>query len=175
MTRVGNGNNGGGLSALGSIRLDLLDELLSGNNLSEDNVLSVQPGGGDGGDEELGSVGVGSSVGHGKEERLAVSVLEVLISELLSVDALTSGSVTLGEVTTLQHELGDHSVERAGLEVEGLSGLADSLLTSAESTEVLSGLGDILGVELKDDSASGGIVNGDIKEYLRVGHGDAVI
>lgn len=52
---------------------------------SEDDVLAIEPSSGDGGDEELASVGVGTSVGHGKEERSGVLVDEVLISELLSV------------------------------------------------------------------------------------------
>lgn len=60
-------------------------KLGNGIYLSEDDVLAIEPCGGDSGDEELASVGVGSSVGHGKEERLVVLVLEVLISELLSV------------------------------------------------------------------------------------------
>ena len=36
---------------------------------SEDHMLVVQPGGLDGGDEELGAVGVGTRVGHGEEAR----------------------------------------------------------------------------------------------------------
>jgi hypothetical protein len=49
---------------------------------------TVQPRGDDGGDEELGSVGVGSSVGHGEQEGLVVPELEVLVGELVSVDGL---------------------------------------------------------------------------------------
>lgn len=42
--------------------------------------------GDNGGDEELGAVGVGTSVGHGKEALLGVLELEVLVGELLTVD-----------------------------------------------------------------------------------------
>lgn len=42
--------------------------------------------GDDGGDEELGSVGVATGVGHGQETLLGVLELEVLIGELLAVD-----------------------------------------------------------------------------------------
>lgn len=45
-----------------------------------------------------------------------------------------------GEVTTLKHELGDDTVEGSTLEVEGLAATAGTLLTSAESAEVLSSL-----------------------------------
>jgi hypothetical protein len=65
---------------------------------------------------------------------------EVLVPELLAVDGLTTGTVAGGEVTTLEHELGNDTVEGSTLEVEGLAAAAGTLLTSAESAEVLSGL-----------------------------------
>jgi hypothetical protein len=46
---------------------------------TENDVLAIQPGSDDSGDEELGAVGVGASVGHGEETRLRVLELEVLI------------------------------------------------------------------------------------------------
>lgn len=49
--------------------------------LTEDDVLSVEPGGDDGGNEELRAVGVRASVGHGEEVRPVVLELEVLICE----------------------------------------------------------------------------------------------
>ena len=85
-------------SGVGTLSLDLPDEILSLGDLTEDDVLTVQPGGNDGGDEELGSVGVGSSVGHGEQEGLVVPQLEVLIGELVSVDGLTTGTVVVGEL-----------------------------------------------------------------------------
>lgn len=39
-------------------------------HLAENDVLAIEPRGLDGGDEELGTVGVGSSVGHGEQSRL---------------------------------------------------------------------------------------------------------
>jgi hypothetical protein len=74
-------------------------------------VLSIEPGSGDGGDEELAAVGVGAcglergwrvnifpkarrwgakrtSVGHGEEEWHVVLVLEVFVSKLLAINAL---------------------------------------------------------------------------------------
>ena len=39
-----------------------------------------------GGDEELGTVGVLTGVGHGEETLLGVAELEVLIGELVAVD-----------------------------------------------------------------------------------------
>lgn len=47
--------------------------------LTEDDVLSVEPRGDNGGDEKLRAVRVRASVGHGEEVRLIVLELEVLI------------------------------------------------------------------------------------------------
>jgi hypothetical protein len=41
-----------------------LDNILSSHNTSRDSVLVVEMRSRDGGDEELGTVGVGSSIGH---------------------------------------------------------------------------------------------------------------
>jgi hypothetical protein len=41
-----------------------LDNILSSHNTSKDSVLVVEMRGRDGGDEELGTVGVGSSISH---------------------------------------------------------------------------------------------------------------
>lgn len=53
--------------------------------------------------------------------------------------------VATGEVTTLKHELGDDTVELG-------AGIAEALLTSAESTEVLSRLGDDIVEKLEVDA-----------------------
>ena len=59
--------------------------------------------------------------------------LEVLVGELLAVDALAASTVALGEVTALKHECLDHTVEARAL-------VAVALLASAQGTEVLDGL-----------------------------------
>lgn len=65
---------------------------------------AIEPGGDDGGDEELRAVGVGPSVGHGEEERLVVLELEVLIGKLLAVDGLAAGALGLQSVGCGTHE-----------------------------------------------------------------------
>ena len=52
---------------VGTVSLDLLDQLVVVDDSAENDVLAVQPRGLDGGDEELRSVGVGSGVGHRQE------------------------------------------------------------------------------------------------------------
>lgn len=48
--------------------------------------MNINLRGDDGGDEELGAVGVLSGVGHGEEALLGVLELEVLVGELLTID-----------------------------------------------------------------------------------------
>lgn len=59
------------------------------DDLAEDDVSVVEPGCLLGGDEELGSVSVFASVGHGQPPGSIVLQLEVLIGKTLSVDAQT--------------------------------------------------------------------------------------
>lgn len=58
---------------------DLLDDIESFDDLAEDDVLAVQPRGWDGGDEELGALGVWSSIGHAEVSRSSVLDLEVFV------------------------------------------------------------------------------------------------
>merc|ERR1711879_967243 len=153
---AGRANGGDTLTVLdgtagGAASLDGLDDTdgLGVSDLAEDDVAAVEPRGDDGGDEELGAVGVGAGVGHGEEERLVVGELEVLVGELLAVDGLSTSAVATGEVTTLEHELGDDTVELG-------AGVAEALLVGAEGTEVLNGLGDDVVEELEVDAASAG-------------------
>lgn len=134
-TRLGNGDGALGLAGAGSLPLNGLDNVKTLGDLTEHDVLSIEPRGDDGGDEELGAVGVWSGVGHGQESGLGVLQLEVLVGKLGAVDGLAAGTIAGGEVTTLQHEVGDDSVEAGSL-------VAEAVLASAELSEVLGRLGD---------------------------------
>jgi hypothetical protein len=111
------------------------------------------------------NIRVGAGVGHGEHERLLVGELEVLVGELLTVDGLATSAliwtvslvlqkrtdelfthVATGEVTTLEHEVRDDTVEL-------WARVAEALLASAESAEVLDGLGDNVIEELEVDAA----------------------
>jgi len=129
--------------------LDNVERLLVGN-LAEDDVAAVEPGGDNSGDEELGAVGVGTGVGHRQQTGLVVRELEVLIAKLLSVDGLATGAIATGEVATLEHEVRDDAVE-------GRSLVAEALLASAESAEVLGSLGNNVIIELEVDAGSLGL------------------
>jgi len=123
-----------GLTRLGTNLLNLLDNLHTLGDVTEDAVLTVQPVGLNGAEEELGTVGVGALVSHGENTLTSVLKVEVLVLELLTVDGLTTGAVVVGEVTTLAHELGDNPVEGGTL-------VTETLLTGTELPEVLLGPG----------------------------------
>lgn len=75
----------------------------------------VQPACLDSGDEELRSIGVGTSVGHRQAAGFGVLEREVLIFELVAIDGLATGAIVIGEVAALAHEVGNHTMEgRAG-------------------------------------------------------------
>jgi hypothetical protein len=61
--------------------------------------------------KKLRPVGVGSSVGHRQDSGSSVPQLEILILKLVTVDGFASSSVMVGEITSLAHEIGDHTVE----------------------------------------------------------------
>ena len=122
------------------------------------------------GHEELGAVGVRSSVGHREVSSSSVLDIEVLILELHAVDRLSSCSVSSSEVSALGHELSDHSVERGSLVVKWSARFTNTLLSSAETSEVLSSSGSLVCVQLHDDSSGLLTANGDIKEDNWVRH-----
>lgn len=64
-------------------------------------MLAIQPGGGDGGDEELRTLGVRAGVGHAQVSLLGVLDLEVLVVELAAVDRFASDTSAVGEVASL--------------------------------------------------------------------------
>jgi hypothetical protein len=111
LARLLDGDRLGGLSGLGADLLNGIDNVKTLDNLAEDDVLAVQPGGLDGADEELRAVAMellerhirldkvnvrsGAGVGHGEDTGASVLQVEVLVLELLAVDGLTTGALLL--------------------------------------------------------------------------------
>jgi len=152
-----------GLSITGSTSLHFLHQLHIGGDFAENDVLAVQPRGDDRADEELGTVRVWASIGHGKDARLSVLEGEVLIGELLAINGFSTSSVATREITPLDHKFGDDTVELAPLETE-------ALLAGAEGTEVLGRLRDDVGAEFELDATSGGATDRDVEVDLGVWH-----
>ena len=95
--------------------------------------------------------------------------LEVLISELLAINGLSTTAISGGEVTALKHEVGDDTVENGSLVVKGLAALANTLLASAKSTEVLCGLGNSSTVQAEHNTFNSAVSNLNVEEDL-AGH-----
>jgi len=158
LTAGGDQNLLGGTAALAANRLDHLYDIHTTGDAAEHNVLAIKPGSLGGAEEELRAVGVGTSVGHAENTGASVRQLEVLVRELLAVDALATSAVVSSEVTALAHEAGNDAVEAGALE-------AKALLASAQSAEVLGSLGGVV-EQLHDDLASGLPTDVHLKENL---------
>lgn len=146
-----------------ALYLRSLGVLNVGNNihalkdLTEDNVLTIQPTSLDGGDEELRSIGILTRVGHRQETGTSVAKLEVLICETAAIDRFATSSVTLCEVTTLDHEvlttrivINEHlrvKIRKERVEkyldytVELAALISVAFLSGSQGTEVLNSLG----------------------------------
>lgn len=68
--------------------LDLLDDIHALNHLAEHHVLAIQPLGLGGAHEELGAVGVGSSIGHGEDSRPGVLQLKQMLINRIALISL---------------------------------------------------------------------------------------
>ena len=117
-------------------------------------------------EEELGTVGVGTSVGHGENTSSGVSLIEVLIIELSAKDGFATSAIASGEVSALSHKVRDDSVELRSLEVKRFALLAHTLLTGAEAAEIFAGLWDILREEINSDSLGSCTTNLNVEENL---------
>jgi hypothetical protein len=77
-------------------------------------------------------------------------------SKFLAIDGLATSTVVTSEITALEHEIGDHTVERG-------TSIAITVLAGRELPEVSCGFGDDLVVQFEDDSTSRSTVNLDVK------------
>ena len=119
------------MTRLGANLLDSLESFLTVSHVAENDVLAIKVREGIKAEEELGAVGVGTSVGHGQAADarvLATLAGEGLVGELVAVDGLAAGAVVVGEVATLAHEALDDAVEAGTL-------VAEALLTWSEKEE----------------------------------------
>jgi hypothetical protein len=103
------------------------------NDLSKDNMFPVKPRCGNGGEEELRSICVGSCVRHGQHSGTTMPPYEVFIWELNSIYRFSPCSIPLGEVSTLAHELWDDTVECGAFIVEISPTLANPFLTRTQA------------------------------------------
>jgi hypothetical protein len=94
------GNSLGSLSTLASHLFNRVHNVQSCCHFAKDNVLSIEPRGVSGADEELAAVGIGTRVGHAQDSLALVFEYKVLVGELLAVDGFSTSSVVVGKVAT---------------------------------------------------------------------------
>lgn len=134
--------------------LHCLDYAVAIDNLPEYHMFPIQPCSLLGADKELGSVGVGTGIGHGQHTRTGVLLLEVLILELETIDGFTTSSIASGEVPTLAHEAWDDAMEGRALVVQWLARPPEPLLSGAETPEILSSFWGDIGKQLHHNATS---------------------
>lgn len=121
--------------------------------LTENDMLVIEPSRHHRGDEELGPVGVGSSISHGQKASLGVQPFEILIwkggmfiakqsgrsriptCKFVAIDRFAASTVVAGKITALKHKLRDHTVKCGSF-------VAIAIFTSCQCPEVCRGPGD---------------------------------
>jgi hypothetical protein len=121
---------------------DLVDNLVAFEDFAKHDVTSIKPAGDDGRDEELRTIGVWACVGHAQQALFGMLQLEVLVRKLVSVDRLPACAISFGEVAALNHEVLDDAMEGRPL-------VAEAFLAGRQGSEVLSGLQDLVNMEVK--------------------------
>lgn len=106
-----------------------------------------------------------TSVRHAEQASLRVLDLEVLIRELLSVDAQAASAIAAGEIATLDHEVLDDAVEGASLVGQRLAASPD-LVPLAEVQEVVGGARRGVPIEHEGDATCVAVSNRNIKVHL---------
>ena len=118
---------GFGVGWVGWYLAEGFNDVVSLDDLAENNVLLVEPTCLGEKDEELGAVGVLTVVRHGYPTGASVGEGEIFVIETLSVDTLPSCAVPDGDVSHLEHEVRHDSVDRCVLVVEHLATFLVSL------------------------------------------------
>lgn len=106
---------GAGLSRPGSDGFHPLDDVHALDHGSKDHVFSVQPGRIGRAQKELGSVRVGSGVGHAQNPGPRVAELKVFVPKFFAVNGFSARAVMIGEIPALAHESGNDAVKARSL------------------------------------------------------------
>jgi len=160
-TRVGNLDFFLWLPRIRPITFNLLHNLNPLGNLSKNSMLPIQPRCLRGTNEELTSIGIGSSIRHAHRSNSTVSNIKVLIIESSPIDTFPPRSIEIRHVTPLAHESWNDPMENTSL-------VTKASLAGAELLEIFSGFGYDGSVETHFDSTGWGSTDGYVEEY-RVG------
>merc|ERR1712179_291657 len=118
------------LATLGSHSFNCINHIQSRGNFSKNDMLPIQPRGVYSADEKLRSISVRTGICHTKDPLPPMGKIKVLVRELVSVDALSSSAILVSEITSLTHELWNHTMKWAPL-------VTKAIFTRTEGTKVL--------------------------------------
>ena len=105
--------------------------------------------------EELGSIGIGASICHGKDSSFSMhSFVQSLICEFVTIDTLSSSTISNREVTSLCHESRNDSMECASLVMKIFTTFSSSFFSSAEGSEIFSSYWVLCSIKSDCNSAS---------------------
>ncbi len=150
-------------SASRSKGFNFLDNIHSLNYFSKYNVPFIKPWTGNSCDEKLGSIWVGSGIGHRQKSWTGMIMLEIFVIEFLSVNGFASSSIMVREITSLKHELRDDSVEDGSF-------VSIPFFAGAKSSKVLCSFWDSISEKLEDNFSDIFIVGWDFEVCFWVGH-----
>mmetsp|Transcript_35346 Transcript_35346/g.100061 ORF Transcript_35346/g.100061 Transcript_35346/m.100061 type:complete len:260 (+) Transcript_35346:226-1005(+) len=162
LTTVSNHDIKAGVSRTAAAGLNGLDNIVAFNNLAKHTVLPIKPACSGGAQEELGSVGVWASIGHGQNSRTKMLEHKVLILKPVAVNAPATSPIVVGEIAALAHEIRDDPMEAGVLVAEAF------LFRSTELQEVLGCLWNHILLELHDNSPKRGSIAITAKLHVEV-------
>ena len=137
----------------------LVNYVLAFCDLSEANSFSIQPISLTSSNKELTPIGILlSAISHAQPVGLVMLVGEVLVLEVVAVDAFSSCTVSLSNIPCLYHEPWDNPMKNIPLVVQILATQPFSLFASTKTPEVLCGLGDVI-KKFEFDSSDGFALN----------------
>lgn len=153
---------------VGAREFNLLHNIHAFDNLTKDNVFTIEMWSRDASNEELTPISVRTAVSHGKKTRGIKFEGKVLIGKFIgAVDGLRACAIAEDEISTLDHEVFDHSMELATF-VAKRSSLGILRFTGAELTHVLCRFRRDVLEQLHFDTSKWFSSKSDVEEYDRV-------
>mmetsp|Transcript_49809 Transcript_49809/g.144835 ORF Transcript_49809/g.144835 Transcript_49809/m.144835 type:complete len:204 (+) Transcript_49809:201-812(+) len=136
--------------------------------MTKDNMFSIQMRGVFARNEKLTTIGAGASICHGKLSSFGVFDDEVFIREFLAVNGFTACSIPIREIPSLNHEIFDHTMERASLEMKWFACLALAFFARTQASKVFGRFWSYVLVQLHHDASKIIISLLNLEVYVRI-------
>ena len=110
-------------------------------------------------DKKLRSIGIGSTIGHGRSPRSLMLQLKVFVFEFFAVNRFATSAVMISEIPSLQHESRNDSMEYRTF-------IPHTLFATAQSPKILRCSRYNICSQKHDNSADVGVSDLDVKVHL---------